>query len=168
MGEAATGWLPILASAAQEQDEYALALAPARCQSHHEGLLDDGAAAGGLCHLTFEVIEHDNTFREDTSMEKLQKLSPAFIKPHGTVTAGNSSALTDGASASLIMEKETALERGLQPKAVLRAYTYVAQDPEDELLPARLMRRPRSWIRWDSRSRILMSLSSTKLLPDKY
>src|SRR5699024_6637715 len=67
-------------------------------------------------------------------MEKLAALSPAFIKPHGTVTAGNSSFLTDGASASLIMEVEKARQLGLTPKAYLREYTYVAQNPEDELL----------------------------------
>ena len=43
-------------------------------------------------------------------MEKLQSLKPAFIKPHGTVTAGNASALTDGASAMLMMNEARALE----------------------------------------------------------
>jgi acetyl-CoA acyltransferase len=56
------------------------------------------------------------------------------VKPHGTVTAGNSSFLTDGASAALIMEKESALKNGYKPKAVIRSYTYVAQRPGDELL----------------------------------
>ena len=67
-------------------------------------------------------------------MEKLAKLRPAFIKPHGTVTAGNASFLTDGASASLIMEEQTALSLGFKPKAYLRSYTYVSQDPGEELL----------------------------------
>jgi acetyl-CoA acyltransferase len=60
---------------------------------------------------------------------QLAKLKPAFIKPHGTVTAANSSFLTDGASACLIMTEERAKQLGLRPKAYLRQYTYVAQDP---------------------------------------
>jgi len=64
----------------------------------------------------------------------LAKLKPAFVKPHGTVTAANSSYLTDGASACLIMTEEKAKELGLKPKAYLREYTYVSQDPVDQLL----------------------------------
>jgi acetyl-CoA acyltransferase len=56
------------------------------------------------------------------------------VKPFGTVTAGNSSALTDGASASLIMSYEHAQSEGFTPRAALREYTYVAQDPGAELL----------------------------------
>ncbi len=67
-------------------------------------------------------------------MEKLSKLRPAFIKPHGTVTAGNSSFLTDGASASFIMEEQMALKLGLKPKAYIREYNFVSQDPGEELL----------------------------------
>ena len=50
----------------------------------------------------------------------MAKLKPAFIKPHGTVTAANASFLTDGASACLIMTEEKALAMGLKPKAYLR------------------------------------------------
>jgi len=61
-------------------------------------------------------------------------LKPAFVKPHGTVTAANASYLTDGASACLIMTEEKAKELGLKPKAYLRDFTYVSQDPKDQLL----------------------------------
>jgi len=133
MGESCDRMAAHFGISRQEQDEYALRSHQLAADATNKGLLDNELLPAAV-PPDFESIEHDNTFRADTSMEKLQKLSPAFIKPHGTITAGNSSALTDGASASLIMEKETALERGLQPKAVLRAYTYVAQDPVDELL----------------------------------
>lgn len=66
--------------------------------------------------------------------EKAEKLRAAFVKPHGTVTAANSSFLTDGASAALIMSEDKALELGLQPMAYLRDSVYVAQDPVDQLL----------------------------------
>ena len=80
-----------------------------------------------------EKISTDNTFQVNT-MEKLSRLKPAFIKPNGTVTAGNSSALTDGASACLIMREDKALALGFKPKAYLREFVYVARDPKDQLL----------------------------------
>jgi acetyl-CoA acetyltransferase family protein len=81
-----------------------------------------------------ELIKTDNGIRRDSTIEKLSSLRPAFVKPHGTVTAGNASFLTDGASAALVMEKEVALKLGYKPKAIIRSYSYVAQRPDDELL----------------------------------
>lgn len=133
MGESADRMAAHFGISRQEQDEYALRSHQLAAKATNEGLLDQELLPAAV-PPDFDPIEHDNTFREDTSLEKLQKLSPAFIKPHGTVTAGNSSAFTDGASASLIVEEATAKEFGLTPKAYLRAYTYVAQDPEEELL----------------------------------
>ncbi len=133
MGESCDRMAAHFGISRKAQDEYALRSHQLATKATNEGLLDQELLPAAT-PPDFDPIKHDNTFREDTSMEKLEQLSPAFIKPHGTITAGNSSALTDGASASLIMEKETALDRGLKPKAILRGYTYVAQDPEDELL----------------------------------
>ena len=82
---------------------------------------------------TKKMVQLDNGIRVSTP-EQMAKLKPAFIKPHGTVTAANASFLTDGASACLIMTEEKAKELGLKPKAYLRAYTYVSQDPKDQLL----------------------------------
>lgn len=115
----------------QEQDEYALRSHHLAANAMEEGLLKDQiypVFAGG------ELVVGDNGVRGDSTMEKLQSLRPAFIKPHGTVTAGNASFLTDGASAALVMEKEFAKNHGYQPKAVLCSYSYVAQRPGDELL----------------------------------
>merc|ERR1719288_695866 len=75
----------------------------------------------------------DNGIRVSTPAQ-MAKLKAAFIKPHGTVTAANSSYLTDGASACLIMTEEKAKQLGLRPKAYFRAFTYVSQDPKDQLL----------------------------------
>ncbi len=82
----------------------------------------------------FSVVEQDNGVRGDTTLEKLAKLRPAFVKPYGTLTAGNSSFLTDGASAVLIMSEEAAKSMGFQPKAIFKGYAYSAQDPGEELL----------------------------------
>jgi acetyl-CoA acyltransferase len=76
-----------------------------------------------------DFVTTDNGIRVSTQ-EQMAKLKPAFVKPHGTVTAANSSYLTDGASACLIMTEERAKAMGFKPKAYLRAYTYVSQDPK--------------------------------------
>lgn len=133
MGESCDRMAAHFGISREEQDKYALRSHQLAAKATNEGLLDEELIPAPV-PPKFDPVTRDNTFREDTSMEKLQKLSPAFIKPHGTITAGNSSAFTDGASASLIMNEQTALDLGLQPKAYLRDYTYVAQDPEDELL----------------------------------
>uniref|UniRef100_A0A671VP46 Trifunctional enzyme subunit beta, mitochondrial n=1 Tax=Sparus aurata TaxID=8175 RepID=A0A671VP46_SPAAU len=80
-----------------------------------------------------DIVSKDNGIRP-SSMEQMGKLKAAFIKPHGTVTAANSSFLTDGASAVLIMSEEKALAMGYKPKAYLRDFVYVSQDPKDQLL----------------------------------
>ena len=72
--------------------------------------------------------------RGESTLEKLASLKPAFVKPHGTITAGNASFLTDGASAVLIMSEKKARELGYKPLAYLRDYTFVSQDPKNELL----------------------------------
>lgn len=82
----------------------------------------------------FKAITEDNGVRGDTTVEKISKLKPAFSKPHGTLTAANSSFLTDGATAGLFMTEEKAKELGLKPKAYIHDFTFTAQRLEDELL----------------------------------
>ncbi|MCC5913386.1 MAG: acetyl-CoA C-acyltransferase [Balneolaceae bacterium] len=117
----------------EEQDHFAERSHLLAAKATEEGFLNDEIFPVSLKNGD-KLIREDNGIRGDTSKEKLAKLRPAFVKPHGTVTAGNASFLTDGASAGLVMEKEHALERGYRPKAILRAYSYVAQRPDDELL----------------------------------
>jgi len=80
-----------------------------------------------------KAVHADNIVRGNTNLEKLGKLRPAFAK-NGTLTAGNSSTLTDGAAAVLMMELEKAKSLGLQPLATFRAWSYDAVDPTDQLL----------------------------------
>jgi len=115
----------------QEQDDFSR-------RSH--ALAQAAAEAGNLSDIIpvktpkgKDFISADNGIRIVTE-EKMAKLKPAFIKPHGTVTAANSSFLTDGASACLVMSEEKAKQLGLRPKAYFRAFTYVSQDPKDQLL----------------------------------
>ena len=78
-------------------------------------------------------IHADNIVRGNTSLEKLSKLKPVFAK-NGTLTAGNSSTLTDGAAAVLIMELEKAKSLGFSPLSRFRSWSYDAVDPTDQLL----------------------------------
>ena len=114
-----------------EQDEFAL-------RSHQ--LADDATKNGLLSDIVQvniagqkEPVSRDLGIRVST-MEKVSKLKPAFVKEYGTVTAANASYLTDGASACLITTEEKAKQLGLKPKAYLRNFTYVARDPKDQLL----------------------------------
>jgi acetyl-CoA acyltransferase len=75
------------------------------------------------------MVEHDETIRADTTVEALSKLRPAFNPKGGTVTAGSSSQITDGASAMLIMSAERADSLGLKPKARISAMTLAGVDP---------------------------------------
>lgn len=79
-----------------------------------------------------EVLS-DGLIRADTSLEKLAKLRPAF-KRDGTITAGTSTPLTDGAAAVLLMSEDKARALGHRPLAALRGWVYVGVDPRDQLL----------------------------------
>jgi acetyl-CoA acyltransferase len=80
------------------------------------------------------VVETDNLIRADTTLEALAQLKPVFDRKYGTITAGNSSPLTDGASAVLLMSEEKAKALGLKPIGYIRSYAYAALDPFDQLL----------------------------------
>lgn len=75
------------------------------------------------------LVKHDTTIRADTTVEGLSGLKPAFDPKNGTVTAGNSSQITDGASATLLMREDKARELGLKPRARIRAMSVVGVDP---------------------------------------
>jgi acetyl-CoA acyltransferase len=88
------------------------------------------------------VLDKDDGIRSDTSLEKLQKLRPVFDRKYGTVTAGNSSPLTDGASAALLMKTEKAKALGIKPKGFIRSWASSALDPNDQLLLAPAISTP--------------------------
>lgn len=75
-----------------------------------------------------KMMKHDEGPRENTSLEKLASLKPAF-KENGNITAGNSSQISDGASALLIMSRDKAEELGLKPRFRIIARTVVGSDP---------------------------------------
>jgi acetyl-CoA acyltransferase len=92
------------------------------------------------------VVHNDNLVRADTSVEKLAKLRPVFAPEQsgGSVTAGNASPLTDGASAVLLMTEDKAKALGLTPLAALRSWAYVGVDPADQLLLGPALAMPKA------------------------
>ncbi|HSS78205.1 MAG TPA: acetyl-CoA C-acyltransferase FadI [Thermoanaerobaculia bacterium] len=81
-----------------------------------------------------KAVTRDNGIRADSSLEALAKLKPVFDKRYGSLTAGNSSPLTDGGSAVLLMSEEKAKTLGYKPLGYIRSYAFSALNPGDQLL----------------------------------
>jgi acetyl-CoA acyltransferase len=90
------------------------------------------------------VITADNGIRRETSVDQMAKLKPVFDRRYGTVTAANSSPLTDGAAAVLLMEEERMRALGYQALAFIRSYAVAAVDPGWQLLQAPIFAVPRA------------------------
>ena len=90
------------------------------------------------------VIDTDNGIRPDANLEQMARLSPAFDRQYGSVTAANASPLTDGASAVLLMAEETARAFGYTPFAYIRSQALAAVDPGGQLLMGPLVAVPRA------------------------
>ncbi|VFA92302.1 3-ketoacyl-CoA thiolase [Nocardia farcinica] len=141
MGESAEKMARIHGIGRAEQDEFA-------ARSHHRA-----AAAIESGRFDDEVlrvrtpdgaeISRDGLVRADTSVEKLARLKPVFAEG-GTVTAGNASPLTDGASAVLLMSEERARALGYRPLAAFRSWSYVSVDPTDQVLIGPAISMPRA------------------------
>ena len=84
----------------------------------------------------YEAFSEDNLVRKDSTLEGYSKLRPVFDRKFGTITAGNSSPLTDGASALLIMRESRAKSLGYEPLGYIKSYAFTAVDPTEQLLMA--------------------------------
>jgi acetyl-CoA acyltransferase len=91
-----------------------------------------------------QMLSSDNGVRTDTTIEQLTALRPVFDRRYGSVTAGNSSPLTDGGAAVLLMREEKAKSLGYEPLAYIRSYAYAALDPGEQLLQAPVLAAPRA------------------------
>lgn len=123
----------------EEQDRWALRSHQLAWEATQDGRLTREIAP---VFVDGVAITSDNGIRGDTSAEKLAKLKPAFDRRYGTVTAGNASPLTDGASAVLLMSEEKARALGYQPLGYIRSYAYAALAPSDQLLQGPVLATP--------------------------
>jgi acetyl-CoA acyltransferase len=126
----------------ESQDEYAL-LSQHRCaEAQNQGLYDDeiipmktlmmvkDKETGEISEVE-TVVDRDNCNRPQTTLEGLANLNPVFDPENGSVTAGNASQLSDGASVTMVMNADKANELGLEPLAYFRGFTVVGCEPDE-------------------------------------
>ena len=126
----------------ESQDEYALS-SQLRCAEAQNNNLFDGEIApmktvmkvldketGEVSDLEV-IVDKDNCNRPQTTLEGLSGLKPVFDPDNGSVTAGNSSQLSDGASMTLVMSEKKASQLGLEPTAYFRGFTVVGCEPDE-------------------------------------
>lgn len=125
----------------EAQDAYALQGQQRTARAQAEGLFSDEIVPmsvryqvqdkdSGETQILDAVVDRDDCNRPDTTLESLAKLQPVF-DPAGSVTAGNASQLSDGASMTLLMSLEKALQLGLKPKAYFRGFTVAGSEPDE-------------------------------------
>lgn len=125
----------------ESQDRYALQSQQRTAQAQAAGLFDDEIVPmavkyrvedknTGQVQILDGVVDRDDCNRPDTTLENLAALKPVFAED-GSVTAGNSSQLSDGASMTLVMSLERALALGLKPKAFFRGFTVAGCEPDE-------------------------------------
>jgi len=108
----------------------------------------DGTYAAEVMHVIpppYDApVSRDNLVRDDSTLEGYAKLKPAFDRQHGTITAGNASPLTDGASALLVMRESKARALGVAPLGFVKSWAYAAVDPGWQLLMAPVFAAPKA------------------------
>jgi acetyl-CoA acyltransferase len=134
MGQSAEAMAKQNGISREQQDEIAW-----RSHRNAAAAIDDGRIPAELCRVFLppgyeQAVEADNLVRRDTTPEALAALAPVFDRRHGTVTAGNSSPLTDGAAAVLLMAESRARAEGYEPLAYVRSWAVAAVDPGWQLL----------------------------------
>lgn len=133
MGESAEKMAKENAIPREKQDEFAHRSHVRAARAWAEGRFADEVMTVYV-PPRYEAIREDNLVRKDSELEAYAKLKPVFDREHGSVTAGNSSPLTDGASALLLMNEEKARSLGMPILGFLKSYAFCAVDPFDQLL----------------------------------
>ena len=118
----------------EAQDQYAYESHMKAVAGWEKGVFDDEVMPLPIPPKYRETATQDGIPRADSTMEKLATLRPAFDRKYGSVTAGNSSPLTDGAAAVLLMEEKTAKRLGFEPKAFVRSWAFAGLDPAWQML----------------------------------
>lgn len=142
MGQSAEKMAKINHISRDEQDQFALRSHRLASAGTKDGRLTGEIAMTYVPPKYEMVLMTDNGIREDTSIDQLAALKPVFDRRYGTVTAGNSSPLTDGAAAVLLMSEDRARALGYSPMGFIRSYAYAALDPGEQLLQAPVLAAP--------------------------
>ena len=126
----------------EAQDEYSLSSQERCAKAQDQGLFDDEIIPMATKMLLKNketgaekevdtVVDKDNCTRPETTLEGLASLNPVFDPEGGSVTAGNSSQLSDGASVTMVMSEDKAKELGVKPLAYFRGFTVVGCEPDE-------------------------------------
>lgn len=145
MGQSAEKMAKLNGVTREEQDAWALRSHRLAAQGTADGRLTAEIAPmylPGKAGADPVVLDRDNGIRADSSLEALAKLAPVFDRKYGSVTAGNSSPLTDGAGAVLLMREDVAKGLGYEPLGYIRSYAYAALDPGEQLLQGPVLAMP--------------------------
>ncbi len=116
----------------ETQDEYAFNSHRKAMEARNSGKFDEEIVPIEIPQRKGDAViyDHDETIREDTSVDSLSKLKPAFKKDGGTVTAGNAPGVNDGASAIVVTSADKARELGIEPLARIIAYATSGIEPK--------------------------------------
>ncbi|HEY7898880.1 MAG TPA: acetyl-CoA C-acyltransferase FadI [Gemmatimonadaceae bacterium] len=142
MGESAEKMAKINDISREDQDHFALRSHRLAAAGTADGRLPAEIVPVVVPPRYDTVVQTDNGVREDTSYEKLAALKPVFDRRYGTVTAGNSSPLTDGGACVLLMSEDRARFLGYEPLGYIKSYAYAALDPGEQLLMGPVLAAP--------------------------
>lgn len=142
MGQSAEKMAKLNAVSREEQDHFALRSHRLAAAGTSDGRLTAEIMPVYVPPRFESVLTSDNGIREDTSYEQLAALKPVFDRKYGSVTAGNSSPLTDGGACVLLMNEEKAKSLGYTPMGIIKSYAYAALDPGEQLLQAPVLAAP--------------------------
>ena len=117
-----------------DQDKLAFESHKKSAAAWEKGIYDDEVMHLHIPPKYKKTIDKDGLVRADTTLKKLEKLKPVFDRRYGTITPGNSSPLTDGASALVLMSEEKAKALGYEPLAYIKSWAFAGLDPAWQLL----------------------------------
>ncbi len=143
MGQSAEKMAQENAIPREAQDDFAYRSHTRAGQAYQSGILEEEVFKV-FARPDYAPLARDNTVRFETERSDYDALKPVFDRKWGTVTAANSSALTDGAAAVLLMRESTARALGHRPLALLRSFAFAALDPSEQLLMGPAYAAPRA------------------------
>ncbi len=128
----------------EAQDEYAYESHLKAVEAWEKGVFEGEVMTLPIPPRYRETVTRDGIPRADSTLEKLASLRPVFDRKYGSVTAGNSSPLTDGAAAVVLMEEKTAQRLGFAPRAYVRSWAFAGLDPSGQMLMGPSYASPRA------------------------